>query len=150
MCKSLSGWGSQDTAYSEPEKQLYWRTLSRPEFCGITQVLQKCSASKPRVFFLKGRPIKWLKNVLPACLDCLSLPASTTCRKTPHHFPLPQNPLHLTICCGLGTFSAYSPCLTDQLALLQRLDSVGESPWDRQKPAHWGKPKLLWVNEIFI
>lgn len=51
MCKSLSGWGSQDTAYSEPEKQLHWRTLLRPEFRGITEAVQKYTALKPSFFF---------------------------------------------------------------------------------------------------
>lgn len=72
MCKSLSGWGSQDTAYSEPEKQLHWRTLLRPEFRGITEAVQKCTALKPR-FFLKAHQLA-LK-----CAHCLPwLPLSSS------------------------------------------------------------------------
>lgn len=56
MYKSPQGWGSQDTAYSEPEKQLFWRTLLKLEFLGVTQVVQKCIALNPRIFFWKGGP----------------------------------------------------------------------------------------------
>lgn len=148
---SLQGWGSQDSAYSEPEKQLFWRTLLRLEFCGVTQVVQKCTALKPGklffFFFFWSGAHQLAPNVLPACLDCLSLPASTTCRMTPHPFPLPR--AHFTyklLCTGDSLCIQSFVLLTNKLCskgwiLLVNLHGTGRSQHTEGSPSCFGSMK---------